>query len=350
MIYKSISLPVFIEIGKGSLNQLREIISEWNLIFNKVAIITGNYGEKLVTEKRIKSHFSKTGLFNIRKCKDLSQLRSNIVLQGFELILGIGGGSVNDISKYISMQTSIPFIYIPTVLSNDGIASPISIIKTDRNYRSLGTTLPTGIIADLDVLTKSPRIFLLSGLGDVISNLSACLDWDLASKETGEKIDILAKSLSVSSAINMIYGSLRGKYDNISSERFIKDLFNNLLTSATAMIIAKSSRPASGAEHSISHALDKLGVYRPHGIQVGFATLFTLFLHRQNDLLEDVIAVYRQLKFPISLSDLHIDEEYFIKAIQMAPSIRKRFTILNKFSSESLVLEFKEFKRVVIAP
>ncbi len=345
MIYRTVNFPIFSRIDKGIIQNLSDIIKEENLFFKKVAILTGNYGEKLVTEKKIDSHFQDVVLINVRKCKDISYIRSFIIHKKAELILAVGGGSVNDISKYISMETSIPLIYVPTILSNDGIASPISIIKINGNYKSLGTTPPIGIIADIEVISKSPKIFLLSGLGDLISNLSAILDWELANREIGEKIDIFAKNIAFSSAINILYNFRKGKYDTIFESKFIEDLFNGLIMSAISMIIAKSSRPASGAEHNISHAMDKLNIGKLHGIQVGFATLFTLYLHGAKDILEDVLKLYKQFNFPIYFTSLEISEKIFIEALKLAPFIRSRYTILNKLSLDFIIAKFEEFKR-----
>ncbi len=345
MIYRNINLPLFSRIDKGIFESLSDIIKEENLFFKNVAILTGNYGEKLVTDKKVKQHFSKVVLFNIRKCSNISYIRSAIISQKTELILTIGGGGVNDIGKYVSMETSIPLISIPTVLSNDGIASPVSIIKWDGKYRSLGTTPPIGVIADIDIVAKAPKEFLLSGVGDLISNLSAVLDWNLAYKEIGEKIDVFAKNTAFDSAIKLVYNCAKKRYSSLYDEKFLEDLFNGLVMSAVAMIIAKSSRPASGAEHNISHAMDRLNINKLHGMQVGFATLFTLYLHNANETLEDVLTLYKHLKFPISFSELKVCEKKFIEALKLAPFIRNRYTVLNKFSTDLLMSKFYEFKR-----
>src|SRR5215471_13082134 len=55
-----------------------------------------------------------------------------------------------------------------------------------------------------------------------------------------------------------------------------------------AMEIAGSSRPASGSEHLISHALDALSAKpRLHGLQVGVASFLVSLLQQNNT---DVIA------------------------------------------------------------
>jgi len=344
MIYRNVSLPIFSRIGEGLLNRLSEIIKEENFYFKKVAVLTGNHGKDLVEYYDLKKHFYYMLIFNIRNIKNISYIKSEIISQRVELILSIGGGEVNDLSKYISMETSIPLISIPTTLSNDGISSPISIIKLNgKSYNSIGTTPPIGIISDIKVLINSPKKFLLSGLGDLVSNLSAVLDWELADREVGEKIDIFAKDISLNSVIRILYNFKSNKYKDVVQQEFLVDLFDGLVNSGISMIIARSSRPASGAEHNISHALDRLGSKNLHGVQVGFATLFTLYLHEKYNLINDVLSLYKALKFPLSFRELNIEKDDFHNALKLAPYIRDRYTILNKFSTEELSKKFSSF-------
>jgi glycerol dehydrogenase-like iron-containing ADH family enzyme len=55
--------------------------------------------------------------------------------------------------------------------------------------------------------------------------------------------------------------------------------------------------------------------------------------------------LYKQLKFPTSFGDLGIHEKSLIEALKIAPSIRDRYTILSKFSSDFIIAKFDEFKR-----
>lgn len=345
MLYRNINIPFFARIKRRILRNLVDIIKEENFFFSNVAFLTGNYGVEVIHENKLLKQFQKANIYNLRKSCDLSELRSSIINQKAELLITIGGGSINDIGKYISAETSIPLISIPTILSNDGIASPISIIRIDNEYRSLGTAPPIGVIADTDIIHNSKEIFLFSGLGDLFSNISAVLDWELSSEETGERIDSFAKNIALNGAVNLLYNFNKGNYKSIGDENLIKDLFEGLIMSAISMIIARSSRPASGAEHNISHALDRLKSEQLHGIQVGFATLFTLFLHKRFDLLEDVMDFYKSIGFPVTYDSLGLSEQTIKDAIKIAPTIRDRFTILSKYNTESLVQKFDEFKK-----
>jgi len=48
-------------------------------------------------------------------------------------------------------------------------------------------------------------------------------------------------------------------------------LVEGLVVSGVAMVLAGNSRPSSGAEHLISHALDRFPIHDLHGLQVGVA-------------------------------------------------------------------------------
>src|SRR5918994_1076871 len=60
-------------------------------------------------------------------------------------------------------------------------------------------------------------------------------------------------------------------------------LADALILSGTAMICAGTSRPASGGEHEISHAIDELFSGRAlHGAQVAFGCIFSVSLYGED--------------------------------------------------------------------
>ena len=75
----------------------------------------------------------------------------------------------------------------------------------------------------------------------------------LAIKNNNERIDSFALTLSKISA----NGLFPYTYSDIRSVEFIEQLANGLIVSGLSMMMDKTSRPASGAEHLISHAIDE---------------------------------------------------------------------------------------------
>jgi glycerol-1-phosphate dehydrogenase [NAD(P)+] len=316
-------------------------------VFENVAIFTGNFGERYLEEKNLKSQFHKLKLYNLKKNNfslEISSLKTEVIDQMPDLILSFGGGSINDIGKYISLQTGIPSIFVPTVISNDGILSPISIIREDDGYRSLGASSPIGVIGDIDILRKSPILYTLSGVGDLLSDISAVIDWGLSSNTAGEKIDFMARNIAWDASVSFLWSCENSKCNVIKDDNFLSDLFWGLILSGFTIIMAKSSRPASGSEHNISHALDKiLGKNRkPHGLQVGFATLLCLKLQGRDDIMKRLKEFYKKIGFPTKFTELGIEKDTFIEAVKLAPKIRDRYTILNEVSEEKVIKAIDE--------
>ncbi|HID09177.1 TPA: iron-containing alcohol dehydrogenase, partial [Candidatus Micrarchaeota archaeon] len=109
----------------------------------------------------------------------------------------------------------------------------------------------------------------------------------------------------------------------------INVLLEALVTNGIVMGIQHSSRPASGSEHLISHALDYLrGKKGIHGLQVGLGTIVAAYLQgrdweRVRKYLEDVGA-------PTTAEALGIPEEMMVKAVAIARTLRDRYTILHR--------------------
>lgn len=254
------------------------------------------------------------------------------------LVIGVGGGKVLDVTKFCASKLNRPFLTLPTVLSNDGISSPVSVIRTDQGISSVGANPPIGIIVDIDIIKGSPVRTILAGIGDLISNISAVEDWKLANKYTGEKIDKFAEILAKNSAEGFIQYLMGNGNNSVSilDEQVLTTLAEGLIQSGIAMSLAGSSRPCSGSEHLISHALDRLLKFaKPHGLQVGLSCLFTNALRKKN--VSDLIKLYQRIQFPRLPLDLGISMSTFIEAIKMAPTMRKeRFSILNLVSESEI--------------
>ena len=115
--------------------------------------------------------------------------------------------------------------------------------------------------------------------------------------------------------------------DNVDSikpglEESARLVVKTLFSSGMAISIAGSSRPASGSEHTFSHALDKI-LDKPclHGEQCGVGTILMMYLYG-GDCLKAVGA-------PTSAKELGISDENVIDALTMAHTIRpERYTIL----------------------
>jgi len=242
-------------------------------------------------------------------------------------IVVVGGGKAIDYCKYIAFISHLPVITIPTSISNDGFASPVSSLSVKGRRRSLKAKIPSGVIVDTGIITNAPRHFVLSGIGDLVSNVTAVFDWKLAFKNTGEYVNDFAALVSLNAADNVINHPVQDPGD----PGFISVVSGALVMSGVAMEIAKSSRPASGSEHLISHAYDLLAQNPAlHGVQVGFATLLAAKL-QANYSAESIRRTLEGCGFLDMLRKAPLCRSELERAIEEAPYVKSNYyTILSE--------------------
>jgi glycerol-1-phosphate dehydrogenase [NAD(P)+] len=123
--------------------------------------------------------------------------------------------------------------------------------------------------------------------------------------------------------------------ESIESDRFLTVLAEGLVLSGMAMSFAGSSRPSSGGDHEILHAIDQLypGTAN-HGELAGIGTAFcyhlrALYLGTGGDRRDEVIACLRRHGLPVVPADVELSTEQFAEAVGYAPQTRPgRYTIL----------------------
>jgi glycerol-1-phosphate dehydrogenase [NAD(P)+] len=99
-----------------------------------------------------------------------------------------------------------------------------------------------------------------------------------------------------------------------------------------AMLRSGTSRPASGGEHEISHAIDELcGGRALHGAQVAFGCVVSVELY--GDDSRAFRNRLRHLGLPDHPADLNLTEDDMVEILLTAPNTRPgRFTIIEEAS------------------
>lgn len=249
-----------------------------------------------------------------------------------DIIVSIGGGKCLDVAKYAAAQLGIPFITIPTQAAHDGICSPVAVLEMKGITYSLPARSPEAVLINMPTIMNSPKRALCAGIGDLLSNITAEKDWRLAEKRQGEKFDDFAALLATLGPDSL----LNSKNQDLTDMEFVENLIKGLILSGISMEMAGSSRPSSGSEHQISHAIDQLFPKREtlHGEQVAFGTMVSSVLwDYQPNLLRDFM---QKFKLPVTISALGFNRNDFLKIIDKAPQTRPgRYTILNEIISNN---------------
>lgn len=344
MIYNVTSLPSIFHVEHGALDQVPQILDAHGIATSRALILTGASRSREFADA-IRRGLPGAELWPVESYSEaeVARIRTALDATRATLIIAVGGGGVIDTAKRASKLYGVPCLVVPTVVSNDGLMSPISVLHTGETRRdSLPSAMPIGVIADLDILMAAPRQYLRASGGDLLSNLSATSDWKhIVARGDGPKMNDAAFHLARDSAESLVYCS----DCSLKSPRFVRSLVVAQIYSGIAMTLAGTSRPCSGPEHLISHAVDELGLTPDvlHGVQVGSICLFMLYLF--GELSHDVMRFAQAMKIPAVWTDLIPDAEAHLPAIlartrEVRPDRR---TILDEMTDAEIIEQVSLF-------
>ena len=326
---KSIAIPAILKVGAGALDYIGSYLQEED--FKNAVIYFGNGLIELFGMKVMDS--LKAAGIEVLEYREIDTVCiDDIVEMAFTLpgrvqaIIAIGGGKVIDAGKYAAFLRNLPFISVPTSSSSDGFSSASASLIVEGKRTSVPARLAYGIIVDTQVIRTAPERFIYSGIGDMVSKITALYDWQFEAAAGYTKVNDFAVMIA-KKAVNSF---VRTPFQSITEELFLRELLDSLAMSGIANEIAGSSAPTSGSEHLISHALDKL-LEQPqlHGIQVGIATYLMALV--QEHRYVRVNTIFTDTGFWDYVAALGMKKEDFRRAIDLAPSIKPhRHTYLHE--------------------
>jgi glycerol-1-phosphate dehydrogenase [NAD(P)+] len=206
------------------------------------------------------------------------------VLAGSDRIpIAVGSGTINDVVKRASYECGIRYACVPTAPSVDGFTSYGAAITVQGFKVTLKCPAPIVVITDENILRQAPLALISAGYADLLAKLPSGADWILAEALGIEAVDPAAWGL-VQPAARSLLG--RGSAVVARDAAAVSELYQGLIASGLAMQRYKDSRPASGAEHQLSHTwemshLEKDGNPISHGFKVAIGTLISTALAQE---------------------------------------------------------------------
>ena len=343
MVLEKIRVPPILYIGKGKISEVNRALNE--LHYSSPLVVCGTH-TWAICGQAVSKQLNLPGTCRVfdSTLEEVEKIVQAIKKHKVDVLCAVGGGKIIDTCKYAAYLECVDIISIPTTPSHDGICSPIAVIKLHNNVsRSLKAKMPIGVICDIDIIKNAPETSIKSGIGDLISNLSAVQDWQLAYEDGFEtEYNEFAVILARDAAKNF-FELMKGK--NILDQELLENLIEGLVLSGIAMEIAESSRPCSGAEHLINHALNELyGGIASHGEQVALGTILATYLRNQN--WRDFADFFSSFGMPVDCKSLGATEEQVINALVHAPKSRPgKYTILDKVKIDRALAE--ELVRII---
>lgn len=328
---RTIDVPRLLRVEPGALHALAGDLGE-HFELGRVLVATGGDVSRALGEGLAKDLSAEGAEVEVRSglvgsLADAAALLSSLDEAPASLVVGIGGGQPIDVAKLAACRAGVDLVAVPTVLSHDGMASPVaSLTGADGVRRSIGAQMPTGVVIDVDVVAAAPDRYVRAGIGDLTSNLTAVDDWRAAHARGAEPFDEFAAAIAVLSAQAALDVAWPLRDDDVAA------VARGLVMSGLAMEVAGSSRPCSGAEHLISHALDQLSGDQAllHGEHVAIGVLITSAL-QGSPHLEQVRRLFGRIGLPTSLEGWRIDEDVLVEAVRTGPATRPgRRTVLDE--------------------
>ena len=194
-----------------------------------------------------------------------------------DFILAVGSGVLQDLCKYVSKISGIPYGVVATAPSMDGYASNGAAMILGGMKVTVPAGVPYAFLADTEVLKNAPIEMIKAGYGDIIGKYSALNDWRLSALVNGEYFCPYVYELTDS----MVEATLPLADKLLARDgESVKVLMEALMVVGIAMSFVGNSRPASGSEHHLSHYFEITGIvegseYFPHGIDVLYSTYVT---------------------------------------------------------------------------
>ncbi len=330
LLARMLPSPLAIDVRRGAVSSLGSVLADRRIATEgRIAVAVGpGQGAQIAADLDLpQCEVFHVGEGTVDAATELGKkLRSG----AYEAVAGIGGGKTIDVTKFAATMAGIPMVAVATNLAHDGIASPVSSLEHEGGKPSIGVTMPLAVVIDLDYVRAAPSHLVRSGIGDVISNISAIEDWELSGRVNGEPVDGMAVTFARVAAEAVLH-----RPDSVESDAFLTVLAEGLVLSGISMSVAGSSRPASGACHEVLHAITHLypGISN-HGELAGLGTLYASFLRVRHlgwpeARLGELRDCLLRHELPIVPSDVGLGHEEFVRAVVHAPDTRPgRFTIL----------------------
>lgn len=190
-------------------------------------------------------------------------------------LIAVGSGTIHDIVRFVSHRTNRTFLSVPTAPSVDGFASVGAPLIVRGFKQTIPCSAPEAIFADLGILAGAPQAMIAAGVGDMLGKHTSLADWSLGRLLLDEHYCELSAQMTLD-AVDLCTAHL----DEIAqrTELGMRRLMEGLILSGLSMLLVGHSRPASGAEHHLSHYWEMVLLQQRrrallHGAKVGVATV-----------------------------------------------------------------------------
>ena len=246
--------------------------------------------------------------------KKIEILKKSITDKQCDVLVGIGGGRIMDLTKAAADQLSIPIVLIPTSAATCASFSPLSVIYTDEGkcvgYLHFDYEV-NAVLVDEKVMSEQPPRLLAAGIMDAMAKYI-----EIANGKP--KITLETDNISKYSAYRMaedIYNILEkyGKQayldvcEKKNTETVHNVIFCNIALTGIVSALMRARRQTAIA-HKLYESMRtyyfKESINYLHGEIVATGLIAQLRFNHNTEAIERLKQYMKEMEMPINLQDL----------------------------------------------
>ncbi|OXM86765.1 iron-containing alcohol dehydrogenase family protein [Paenibacillus rigui] len=323
--------PLIAEIGRRALiiagNKALEAVKPSFLISLEEAGLSYSiapYGGKVTTE-------------------DIEQFAETATEYQADVIIGVGGGKVLDLSKAVGGRRSLPVVAVPTIAATCASWAAVTVVYDQQGRSSrylLNDRSPELLFADTGVLASAPKRFLASGIGDTI------VKWyeiGVNNNDAPDGLDVRLGTQIGKLALDRLRVHALDAYQAAGTGEVtpaLQETVDAIIVLAGLAGTVQGTTARAGIAHSIHNSLTHIPETGTtlHGEKVAYGLLTQVILEgRPVEEIDELALWLHKLGLPITLKELGIEQDPAAVAADIARRVK-----LPEGSSQGLSFEVHE--------
>ena len=179
LLGRMVASPLFVDIRRDAVADIPALLAGRYISARGDVLVAVGPGQGGEIWDRLQSALPRADVTTIQggTVEAAGEVHQVLSARSYDAVVALGGGRTLDVAKYAATRAAVPMIAVATNLAHDGLCSPVASLEYPGGKGSYGVAMPLGIVVDLDYVAAAPARMVRSGIGDVVSNLSAIDDW-----------------------------------------------------------------------------------------------------------------------------------------------------------------------------
>jgi glycerol-1-phosphate dehydrogenase [NAD(P)+] len=186
-------------------------------------------------------------------------------------VVGLGGGMVLDMAKYVAWRRGIEPVLVPSIASVDACVTNTIAVRDGGRVRYVGFVVPQVVLADFDLIQSAPPHLNRAGIGDILSIHTALWDWQAAAGR-----GLISYDGDVARRTVALVDQLEARAEEVHAvaEDALRWLIEAYAAENALCLQVGHARPEEGSEHFFAYNVEhRTGRGYVHGELVGLGIL-----------------------------------------------------------------------------